>query len=241
MKNSKSIPAFIIRACFLMLAAHPVAAQSAFLDEAQYGGGISIASELDERGFLAARSRAVYAVNGMVDLGADVSVVTRADEAQGGTVVEGAAAWAVTLLKQDRIVPVSVQIRGSFLRSVVNSSQLQSEGLRKTGGGYAISADAFRFARVTPRLYRRVGVMAVYESRTYVTEREDGTTDGAFPIGTSEQRLYYGGILGLSLRPNRSNRGIAVSFDVRPYMTPDASFGVMPVLTFTVVHTRHEV
>lgn len=241
MKNSDRILFFTIWSYLLVLAGHPVVPQSAFLDEAQYGGGISITSELDERGFLAARSRAVYAVNGMVDLGADVGVVTESGIGQDSTVVEGAVAWAVTLLKQDRIVPVSVQIRGSFLRSVVNSSRLQSEGLRKTGGGYAISAEAFRFARVTPRLYRRVGVMAVYESRTYVTEREDGTTDGAFPIGTAEQRLYYGGILGLSLRPNRSNRGIAVSFDVRPYMTPDASFGVMPVLTFTVVHTRHEV
>lgn len=224
----------------LILAAPPAMAQSAFLDKAQFGGGVSLAAAFGDGGFERAQSRTVYAVNAAVDLGVSLGVSTCPENDPAGTALEGAVAWAVTLLKQDRLVPISVQLSGGFFRSVVSSGRLRSDGLRMTGGGYEIAMEAFRFVRVTPRLYRRVGLMTSYESRTYVTEREDGSTDEAYPHGSSEQSLRYGGILGLSLRPNRPNRGIAVSFDLRPYVTSEASFGVTPVLTMTVVNAKRE-
>lgn len=212
--------------------------QSAFLDSAQIGAGTDIRFGADLTGGMSLSSRTAYSLNGIVDLGIEVGAAFDSIIAPNELQIEGAIVWNVTLLKQDRVMPVSVLLTGAFDASMYSGEKLTKANERKTGAGYRVGMDLFRYFRLVPRWYMRLGAMLDYGSERFVTELIDGTTNEEYPFDTNSSVLSYGGIVGVSYRPNKPNRGIAVSFDLRVLLDTASTAGFFSVLSFTIVEQR---
>ncbi len=235
-QNSRKEYILILLFLFIILALLP--AQSNFLDMEQIGMGTDLGLTFTGAGFERVGSRTVYSVNGLVDLGLDLGVVASTVEGANTLEYQGALAWGVTLIKQGHLIPVTIFLSGSFSRMITMSDFLETSNLLMTGTGYSLGSDVFRYIFAAHRLYLRLGASFLHESVTYVKEKEPGSFDSIYPVAHSEYGNYLGLIAGLSYRPNRANRGIAVSVDLRTYLDSGLAFKICPVLSFSLVENK---
>ena len=235
-QNSRKEYILILLFLFIILALLP--AQSNFLDMEQIGMGTDFGLTFTGTGFERVGSRTVYSVNGLVDLGLDLGVVSTTVEGSNALEYQGALAWGITLFKQGHLIPVTLFLTGSFSRMVTMGEFLETSNILMTGTGYSLGSDMFRYVFAAHRLYVRLGASFLYESVTYVKEKEPGSFDSIYPVANSENGIYLGLIGGLSYRSNRANRGIAVSVDLRTYLDSSFAFKICPVLSFTLVENK---
>jgi hypothetical protein len=236
---STLLPRLLIAAALHAVAPGGLAAQSEYMDIAQSGGGMKVAFSIDGAGNRYAGIGAAYTINGLLDLGIELAAAPSRGSWPGTDYI-GSVTWNVTLLKQDWLIPVSLLLTGAFSRATTVSDQLKAQDLIQTGRGYRIGTEVFRFGFVAHRLYLCLGLAALFESSVSIVERRDGDGTGGYPKAASYQQFGYGPLVRLSYRPNRSDRGIAVSLDLRAYLHPGDPFTLASALNFTLVENKLE-
>jgi hypothetical protein len=220
-----------------------LAGQSSFMDKDQRGLGFDCAFDAGIIGtqsvFLRnARAGAGYSLDGFVDLGVGAGFVPATGDGFGSGEYALSISGNFTVLKQDRLMPFSLSLPGSVKKSLMKSAALDGEGLVESGTGYAIGIDLFRYGRASHRTYLRLGGFVRLDMSTYTTERLSGTGDGDYPRIRSDQEFSAGLIAGLSFRPNRANRGIAVSVDLRPRIDLEFNTSISAAFSFSLVETK---
>jgi hypothetical protein len=229
------IPVFLL----LSLCAAAVPAQSSYMEKDQYGLGTDAGLSLDGRGQLRSVVGAGYSVNGFVDLGAELAGAL-IPEAGSSVEYDAAMTWNFTLLKQDRVVPFTVSLPGAIRKMVVVDEGLSELGLIKTGTGYSLGIELFRYLPVSYRQYLRLGLTADLGSSMYLTEQISGTAAAGYPQVESLYEIYYGALLGLSLRPSKANRGVAISVDARAAVDTALHFRFGGAFSFTLIENKTE-
>lgn len=231
---------FILAILIFLTPLSGIFGQSEFMDRDQHGFGTEIEVMMDETEFEQVGFYAGYSVNGLLDIG------LRVGHGRGRTSIPGeksyhiSASYGFTVLKQDRLVPLTIIVPGSLHTAKVVGDSLDDAGLVKTGTGYRIGLEIFRYVFAAPRWYIRYGAFLDHESSTYIVERKNGITGGGYPSSQKSYDLFYGLLCGFSFRPNRPNRGIAVSMDLRYYGEDQHSLRLAPSLSVTVVENTLE-
>ncbi|MCF7929183.1 MAG: hypothetical protein K9L68_10325 [Spirochaetales bacterium] len=224
----------------LLIPLSGIFAQSEFMDKDQHGFGTEIEVIMNAAEFEQVGLTAGYSVNGLLDIG------LRVGHSRGRTGIPGeesyriSASYGFTVLKQDRLVPLTIMVPGSLHAAKVVGESLDDAGLVKTGTGYRIGLEIFRYVYAAPRWYLRYGAFLDHESATYILERKNGVTGSGYPSSQKSYDLFYGLLLGFSFRPNRPNRGIVVSMDLKYYIEDDHSLRLAPSLSVTVVENNLE-
>ncbi len=244
LNSNKGFPSRAVLALFLGLASLLAAAgQSTFMDKDQRGLGFDCVVDAGLLGsrpvFLkTVRAGAGYSLDGFVDLGIGALFVPAIGDGLGSGEYALAISGNFTVLKQDRLMPISLSIPGSVKKSFIKSATLDGGGLVESGTGYGLGVDIFRYVRADHRSYLRLGAFARLDMSTYTAERLSGTGDGSYPKIRSSQSLSAGLIAGFSFRPNRANRGIAVSVDLRPRLDLDLKASISAAVSFSLVETK---
>jgi len=232
---------FLYSAMFLVLMPlMPVFSQSEFMDRGQRGFGTKLEIVTEGTDFVQAGLDASYSINGLLDIGLEAGHSRDRTGIAGESSYSIQAVYGFTVLKQDRLVPFSIMIPGPLHAVKLVSPALDSSGTIKTDTGYRIGLDVFRFVYAAPRVYLRYGAFLCHESSTYIVERQNGRTGDGYPSSQKNYALLYGAILGFSYRPNRANRGVAVSMDLRTYTCDAQTIHLAPSLSITLVENDLE-
>jgi hypothetical protein len=222
---------------FACTAAH---AQSDFLDKDQKGMGVDLGLSMSVAGTASLSLGADYSVNGFVDLGIDVAVASGGPLSAALDCYEAAMAWKVTVLKQDRIVPFTISLPGSLRKRLYTRTEQADGSLIKTGTGYSLGLDVFRYVPVAYHRYARFGLTALLESWMCLTESTGSEKLAGYPLAEASLTAGFGGIAGLSFRPSAANRGTAGSVDLRILINSDKEVTVASVVSLTIVENKTE-
>ncbi len=111
---------------------------------------------------------------------------------------DAAMIWNFILLKQDRILPFTVSLPGAIRKMLVVDESLSSLNLIRTGTGYSVGIELFRYTPIAYRKYLRMGLTADLNSSMYLAEEISGSTDAGYPKTESLFDASYGVLLGLS-------------------------------------------
>jgi len=245
LRLSKILLLCTVLLCIITL--YEIAAQSEFMDKNQKGFGGDVRMVMRETQFADIILGSGYSVNGVLDFGVNLGYgMEETSYMQSGFSKDSinskqfkvSVQYSFTLIKQDRLIPFSLVMPGTLSTMIVNSKTLDEKGLVQSGTGYTIGLELFSYIYAAPRFYFRYGVFGEKKSATYVVEKMDGGKGENYPIGKNAGTFYYGGILGFSFRPNRANRGVAVSFDIRGYSDKNFTLYYAPSINITVVQKK---
>ena len=215
------------------------------MDKDQRGFGFSLVSGACGLGSNAVSlqtlcASAGYSLDGFVDLGVGIGFVPTSGDNVGAGQYAFSAMGCFTVLKQDRMMPFSVTIPISVKKLVYTGASLDANGLAESGTGYTLGLDLFRYFRTDRRSYMRIGASMLIDMTMSTTEKLSGSSGGIYPIVKSEQVLRTGLIMGMSFRPNRANRGVAISMDIRPSVDTKLNIAISSAISLSLVETKLE-
>ena len=216
----------------LLLAALPAAAQSSYLESGVNGVGVDVVARISLDAFEQAGLRAGYSISGVLDLGANLGIRFGGSEGDDTVETRVAILYNVNVLEQSRLVPLSLQIFGSYGLMNVSSDSLSDSSLIKTGTGYTIGADLYWDISLLSVWGIRFGATASYESTNYQTTTEVLPPEGSdYPISNRVRNVIYGGMLGFLFT---TIRGVVFAPLVKVVVNQDLDLFFEPQLSLVI-------
>ena len=195
---------FLLILIFAVAASFQAASQSAYLEQGTNGTGLTMDSFWDSGNFDSIGLCAGFSIAGVLDLGMGVNLAVSEMGNSSAREVNGYIFYNVFVLKQNREMPLSVQITSSYGLTTVSSEYLEDRDLVKRGNGYTIGASLLRDFMFLPAFGMRIGLFGSYRSYTVTTDNDGPTpvvTDPEWPRTDMDQDLYYGFVFSLLFKP----------------------------------------
>ena len=144
-------------------------AQSSYVDSGFNGAMLSAGIAIDRNGISNASALLGNSIGGFLDLGVVLksgSSTWRKSSAQDITI---SILYSTMVMKQDDVIPLSLQISGSYGFSSVTNKALEEIRAQKEGTGYSFSILLFRDFFFFPLVRFRIGAATNYEAYRFVT------------------------------------------------------------------------
>jgi len=166
---------------FLVLSAG-VIAQGAYLEKGQNGFGGEVRAIWSQNEFEGVGFTAGYSIGGILDIGLDMAYSLGEIHGTASSELAFGFAYDVNVLKQSVIVPVSLQVMGSYVLANVSSDYLEANDLVRRATGYTIGLCLSRNFRFTSYWLLRMTLLTDYESTVYQDTK-------VVPTGVGEETI----------------------------------------------------
>ncbi len=220
---------FILVILFTLLVSASLFSQSEYLDNGVNGTGLSIHSYWDSGEFRSVGFSGAFSLAGILDLGLGVDISLGATREVSGFIL-----YNVFLIKQERQMPISFQIIGTYGFTNISSYYYRdSNDWIRRGWGFTIGAKLFRIFMISAVAGIRPGIFFYYKSYRFVTESEAQPAEAEFERFVElEDNIYYGAFLSLLFKT--SNSGPIISTTFEGMMDPDFNISFGPKLNITL-------
>ncbi len=224
----KITDSFVLVILFTLLVPVCLFSQSEYLDNGVNGTGLSVHSYWDSGEFRSVGFSGAFSLAGILDLGLGVDISLGATREVSGFIL-----YNVFLLKQERQMPISFQIIGTYGFTNVSSYYRDSKYWIRRGSGFTIGAKLFRIFMISAVAGIRPGIFSYYKSYRFVTEEESQWAEAEFERYVEvEDNIYYGAFLSLLFKT--SNSGPIISTTFEGMMDPDFNISFGPKLNITL-------
>ena len=183
---------------FFAFSCSAICAQETFLDQIQDGKEIDFSFSMDNISAGTLRLGTGFTVENFLHVGLSWMMnFTQIANLPAQELRIGIVARAA-VLKQDKSIPFSCILIGSFTKENFLSQYLQDNELRKTGTGLSVGLELFRdFVLKSPTAIR-LGLIGGYETDSYVTEPLSGLVDASEREFQENVSFSYGIVSGVT-------------------------------------------
>ncbi len=185
----------------LLLSPASVRGQAANLRYGTNGAGVRFEALLGGTGLDGLDFQALTTIGGLLDVGAGIGVNMAEIQNSAATEYSVAVLYSILAIKQERRIPFSLQLYGSYLFTTVQSNYLTDNKLYKEGRGFTIGVSLLRDFALTAAWALRLGLSGTYESGKFITAAaESGITLPGIPATEATRAFFIGLDLGAIFR-----------------------------------------
>ena len=172
-----------------------------------------------------AGGRIGLSIGGVLDVGADFSVLNGKVESEDSQETNIGIRYGVMVLKQDNMSPVSLSFGGTYGYSYVASDYFDTNNQQKEGQGYSLNMELVRDFLLGPFVLFRVGGRGDFRSYYYkLYEVTAAAADSQEYTRARETSYSYGGVASIGIK---NSQGRTYYVECSPTINQDGDLSLL--------------